>query len=135
VILRKNMIAGVSTLILSGCVLVDQDLIDRNIARVETTPSSELVFESVSVTRQGVGIVVNGSLRHRHGRTAREIPGHVDVLVIDTDGAVIASGAVPYSVSHAGTSAWVEFGMQISVDDVSVVQLSHHVAEHKITHE
>lgn len=134
-ILRQSIIAGAGALILSGCGFVDQNSIDRNIARVETKPSSELVFESVSVTRQGVGIVVNGSLRHRHGRTARDIPGHVDVLVLNADGAVIASGAVPYRASHAGTSAWVEFGVQASVDDVALVRLSHHVTDHKITHE
>ena len=126
--LAKMALLQLSVLIvlINGCALVQEDLVERNIARVETVPSREFVFESVSVKRKGMDVMITGVLQHRHGRTVRAIPGHIDVLVLDSDGNMVASGTVPYRISHPGSSLWVKFGMYASIDDGTLVRLSHH---------
>jgi len=109
--------------------MIDQDLVKDDVVRVETVPSGDMVFERVDVTRKGMDVTVSGSLRYVEGRTRQTIPGHVDILITDSEGDLIASSTVPYRPSHPQSTMYFVFGVSTWIDGGTIVKLSHHQSQ------
>jgi len=124
----KALQLSLGALLVTGCAMIDQDLVKDDIVRVETVPSSQMVFERVDVTRKGMNVTVTGILRYKHGQTTRVNmpPGHVDIVITDSKGNVIALGTVPYRPVNPGFTRFFTFGMSTWIDDGTIVKLSHH---------
>lgn len=125
----KALQLSLGVFLVSGCAMIDQDLVKDGVVHVETVPSSEMVFARVEVTRKGMEVTVSGSLRHVHGRTRETIPGHVDIVITDSEGNLIATGTIPYWPMHPQSTMHFVFGMSTWIDDGTVVKLSHHESE------
>jgi len=125
----KALQLSLGVVLVSGCAMIDQDLVKDDVVRVETVPSSEMAFERVEVTRKGMDVTVSGSLRHEHGRTRQTIPGHVDIVITDSEGNLIASGTVPYRPLHPQSNMYFVFGVSTWIDGGTTVKLSHHQSQ------
>lgn len=106
---------------------------DDNPFDVEIVSSNKVRFESVSIEYLDGIPVLTGKLK-RSAYNSKVLPGHVDYIVKDSQGAVIIEGGAQYSPSLS-LRRW-KFGSSFSIafpkdlpEDV-IVQIGYHRNEH-----
>ena len=79
----------------AGCASMRTDLVRTGEVSLEQIPSSQAHFSRVAISRSDETVVVSGEL-HRQYHRRGPVPGHVDVVVLDGTGTVVAKVPTDY---------------------------------------
>jgi hypothetical protein len=115
-------------LIISACASGMVNLVTDGTVKLETVSSRAIHFERVAIYASDTGLVVSGELHKRHhGRGP--ISGHIDIQVVASDGAILATTNIKYyRGSHKSRTSnfFVEIPIELPMN--STVRIMHHDA-------
>lgn len=114
--------------VLPGCTLGAKDLIHEGSVRLETVPSRHAKFARIHVYQSGPDMTLYGALYKRYQVSVpRRLSGHVDVQVLDPDGALLQQ--VPARIHRKDKRwrrAWFRLRISETLPEGSTLRLRHH---------
>lgn len=117
---------------MSGCAAFNKDLVDRGKVSVEYIDSDEKSYIDVTVSQTDTVATVSGFLNLNIDGRYGEVPGHMDVTLIDPSGEPMLVASAPYRRAHPSEGYWTHARFAVSaymlVPEGSKVTLRHHSA-------